>query len=167
MWIPKRPRRHPGPVVVAVAAMLTVSACTDTSLREGEPGATSVGQKCDSPSKIRANSHGLEIESSAADGMTLYGLIQADPYPLVASADVKKIVWRASGTGEVAVTVGSPDGATRPLTWGPEYHSDSNYDRPGDEYGSGLVTEQPGCWHVRFSRGGSGSADVWFDVAQR
>lgn len=110
------------------------------------------------------SSDGLEVEAVTTGGMTLYGLIQAEPYPFVASADVKKIVWRASGSGELAVTVGRPDGESTSLTWGPEYHPDSNYDRPGDEYGSGLVTDQPGCWHLRFSRSETGIADVWFEV---
>lgn len=96
--------------------------------------------------------------------MTLHGLIQAEPYPFVASEEVKTIVWRASGTGEIAVTVRRPDGESSSLDWGPEYHPASNYDRPGDEYGSGLVTDKPGCWNVRFSRSESGTAEVWFEV---
>jgi hypothetical protein len=147
-----------------VAATLTMAACTAGMPSNNAPRLSSTAAKCESPSKISKSSDGLEVEAATTGGMTLYGLIQAEPYPFVASPDVKKIVWRAGGSGELAVTVGRPDGESTSLTWGPEYHAASNYDRPGDEYGSGLVTDQPGCWHLRFSRSETGTADVWFEV---
>lgn len=93
----------------------------------------------------------------------MYGQVQADNF-LTASDTVKKIVWRISGSGQPTVTLTSPSGEESSLEWGPEFHPASNYVRPGDEYGSGLVLDEPGCWNIDFSRD-SGTASVWLDVS--
>lgn len=83
---------------------------------------------------------------------------------LTASGKTRKIVWRISGTGDPVMTVQGPAAATdAALEWGPEFHTGSNYDRPGDEYGTGVVFDAPGCWTVTFTRA-DGSAGVQLQV---
>jgi hypothetical protein len=59
--------------------------------------------------------------------------------------------------------VGAPDGRAQPLVFGPEAHATSSYDRPGDEWGTGLRFGTRGCWHIHLARADT-SADVWLDV---
>ncbi|MBD7994202.1 hypothetical protein H9639_02695 [Arthrobacter sp. Sa2CUA1] len=61
------------------------------------------------------------------------------------------------------MTVAGPLAEADALDWGPRLHYDSNYDRPGDEYGSGVVFDAPGCWTVTFTRT-DGSASVQIQV---
>jgi hypothetical protein len=84
--------------------------------------------------------------------------------PPIRVGDEVKIVWRMTGKGELSVTSESPTGRPGVLTFGPEPHGGSSYSRPGDEWGTGFVFDEPGCWHIRLQRT-SGSGDVWFDVA--
>jgi hypothetical protein len=75
-----------------------------------------------------------------------------------------KIVWRMTGSGPLRVTVTAPDGEHRPLVFGPEAHGASSYQRPGDEWGTGVQFGSRGCWHIHLARTGT-SGDVWLDVA--
>ena len=75
-----------------------------------------------------------------------------------------KIVWRMTGEGDLSVTYESPEGVPAELTFGPEPHGGSSYHRPGDEWGTGFLFDEPGCWHIHFERT-VGSGDVWIDVA--
>jgi hypothetical protein len=49
------------------------------------------------------------------------------------------------------------------LDFGPEAHATISYDRPGDEWGTGLRFGTRGCWHIHLARADT-SADVWLDV---
>lgn len=64
-----------------------------------------------------------------------------------------KIVWRVTGDGELTVSAERPDGSAGVLTFGPEAHPASNFDRPGDEWGTGFLFDVPGCWHLDVRRG--------------
>lgn len=74
-----------------------------------------------------------------------------------------KIVWRMTGTGDLAITVISPSGQSAPLTFGPEPHGGSTYERPGDEWGSGYRFDEPGCWHLHLERLDT-AGDVWLEI---
>ena len=63
-----------------------------------------------------------------------------------------KIVWRVTGDGELTVSAERPDGSAGVLTFGPEPHSASNFERPGDEWGTGFLFDAPGCWHLDVRR---------------
>ena len=74
-----------------------------------------------------------------------------------------KIVWRVTGEGGLRLFATGPDGHDRALAWGPVRHEDSDFDWPGQEWGSGYVFDRPGCWRLRAERG-SGAADVGLRV---
>jgi hypothetical protein len=89
------------------------------------------------------------------------------PHPLPARVgDQEKIVWRMTGTGMLTLAAISPDGKHHRLAWGPDAHSGSNWDKPGDEWGAGYVFTTPGCWDLRAIRGDA-IADAWIQVVTR
>jgi hypothetical protein len=65
-----------------------------------------------------------------------------------------KIVWRVTGEGDLTVRPIRPDGSTGELVFGPEPHAGSNFSAPGDEWGTGLRLDSPGCWQVELARTG-------------
>lgn len=119
------------------------------------------GTNCLPPSPLESNSAGgfPEVQGAASGGQ-LWGLIMANEgLPLQASSDIK-IVWRMTGSGSLTITTFGPNGATAPLTFGREEHSSSNYDRPGDEWGTGFDFPVAGCWQIHAARGDL-AGDVW------
>ncbi len=87
-----------------------------------------------------------------------------DATGLVASEAPKKFVLRMTGAGALTATLQAPDSSEHALEWGPEPHSSSNYGRPGDEWGTGLRFDAPGCWGLHLTREDEGSASFWYEV---
>jgi hypothetical protein len=120
------------------------------------------GVDCEPPSPF----DGLEVQGTGT-GVTAFGQFQgATPNDLSADGQTVKMVLRMSGTGELKTTLTAPDGSARSLDWGPEPHTQSNYQRPGDERGTGFSFDQEGCWAIAFKRGESDSATFWLEVAR-
>lgn len=65
-----------------------------------------------------------------------------------------KIVWRATGTGALTLRAELAGQPEVDPSWGPEYHTSSNFDRPGEEWGSGFVLPAAGCWKITAMRAG-------------
>jgi hypothetical protein len=107
------------------------------------------------------NRQGPEVVGDATDA-TVYGLMFTHSPPVRAGDEVK-IVWRMTGQGDLSVRFVDPDGRQRPLVFGPEPHGSSNYDRPGDEWGTGFLFDRAGCWQIHLQRD-VGVGDVWIDV---
>jgi hypothetical protein len=81
------------------------------------------------------------------------------PVPLPVGKEVK-IVWRMTGSGPLRITATRSDGMSARRTFGPEEHTGSNWNRPGDEWGTGFVFPEAGCWDLHLART-LGSGDVW------
>lgn len=142
--------------LVAGAVLLAVGpACAD----DGRRGDGSAGDCRLSP--IVMASIGFPEVAADASGGTVYGLLFTTP-PIRAGSEVK-IVWRITGTGQMSVVAADPTGGVHQLAWGPVAHGQSNWDRPGGEWGTGVVFDRPGCWHLRAERGDV-RGDVWLDV---
>lgn len=104
---------------------------------------------------------GQDVEGRAVDA-TLWAL-PFGPSPFRAGQEVK-IVWRMTGAGPPRFTVTGPHGPDPDaLRWGPEAHGASSWDRPGDEWGTGIRFAEPGCWRVTVRRD-RGAGAVWFTV---
>ncbi|HET6300581.1 hypothetical protein [Microbacterium sp.] len=147
-----------GPALgVVLAGALALTGC---AAPEGELGP--LGRAgCDPASPTV----GMVTEATASDGVTAFGLLEtADPRELAAGDTVHKLVVRMTGSGDVSAEVVRPDGSTRDLSWGPESHASSNFDRPGDEWGIGFALDELGCWEIRLAREGGDSASFWFAV---
>ena len=75
-----------------------------------------------------------------------------------------KIVWKLTGgEGPLSVQAALDDGATAAPIWGPESHGSSNWDRPGEEWGTGFNLPSPGCWTITVTRGES-MGEIRLDV---
>jgi hypothetical protein len=98
----------------------------------------------------------------AAPRADLWALV-FQPMPIRANQAVK-IVWRMTGTAGLTLTAQSAAGKTIAPMQGPQAHLGSNWDRPGDEWGTEFVFPQPGCWRVHATRATT-AGDVWFQVA--
>lgn len=101
---------------------------------------------------------GLAETMATSDSIEAWGLLWQTP-PLTIDQEIK-MVWRATGSGEIQIRAISEEGDVIEPTWGPDLHADSNFDRPGDEYGSAFVFPSPGCWEIEITRGND-SAHVW------
>jgi len=145
----------PSPVTPSATPSSPASASVGTPAPApvlGPPGAAGCAPA--SPTAIEPVSGLTEVQGTAPDANSIYGLIMA-PFPLAASNTTSKFVWRITGSGDLAVTVKEPDGSSGQLAWGPDDHEDSTYDRPGDEWGTGIILNAAGCWELNFDRGGA------------
>ena len=69
-----------------------------------------------------------------------------------ANAD-QKIVWRITGEdGTFEVQAQSESGTVIQPIW-LEYHEGSNWERPGEEWGTGFNFPEPGCWRITVTYG--------------
>ena len=67
-----------------------------------------------------------------------------------------KTVWRIDGPdvlGTPTFVLIGPAGQKGSLDWGPVEHGDSIWNRPGREFGTGLLFPSPGCWDVHVGLG--------------
>ena len=76
-----------------------------------------------------------------------------------------KIVWRATGDTEEFAEIGrSPSGeVVEPISQ--QRHTDSQWNRPGHEWGTGWELTEPGCWTFVVTRG-SASAEINVEVRE-
>ena len=143
--------------------MLAVAACT-TPVRgtRAGPAPTVPAPTCRQSTPLHESSAGSEARAaSTAGGLQAWALVQA-PVPIHVGDDVK-VVWRVTGEGDLSLTLREPGGLPRALQWGPEAHTESNYERPGEEWGSGYTFDGAGCWVLGVARG-AGTAIVVLDV---
>jgi hypothetical protein len=112
---------------------------------------------------------GAEVEAVSSTDIEVWALIfntwplhAGDPLRVPVDEEVK-IVWRATGDGDVSVDAVGPSGETLTPEWGPEIHGSSNWDRAGDEWGTGWTFPETGCWSLRLQRGDA-SATLNADV---
>lgn len=117
---------------------------------------------CDAATPIVIHESGPEVRGVSTNS-SIYGLLFLTHVQPIRSGDEVKIVWRMTGDGDLTATATSPTGRRGEMTFGPEPHSGSSYSRPGDEWGTGFLFDEPGCWHIRLERN-LGSGDVWLDV---
>ncbi len=131
------------------------------------PAAVALGAAgCRPASPVTAGMDGIPQVEGTGHGASLWGLLMF-PHLLPARVgDQEKIVWRMTGSGVPRMTAIGPDGRARRLAWGPTFHTGSNWNKPGDEWGAGYLFTVPGCWNLRAVRGRA-SADVWLRVVAR
>lgn len=98
---------------------------------------------------------------ATSDRIDVWGLLWRAP-PLPTGEEIK-MVWAANGTGDFQIRAAQNDTAAE-LVMGPALHAGSNWDRPGEEWGTAFVFPAPGCWEITISRGND-VAHIWVEVA--
>ena len=87
-------------------------------------------------------------------------------YRPAAPADTDlKIALRMTGSGPLRVRAIGPTGRQLRPIW-IEVHSGSNWNRPGDEWGTGWRLPTAGCWHLHATRTHL-AGDVWLTVVPK
>jgi hypothetical protein len=99
-----------------------------------------------------------------ASGATLWALFFFTDHSTVRAGAEIKIVWRMTGLGDLSISATGPGSRTIAPTWGPEPHGDSNWQRPGEEWGTGWIFPQAGTWTFHAARAGGGSGDLTVQV---
>jgi hypothetical protein len=158
-------------VVVALSAVVGLAGCTgsEPTVRPTVSATTSaatlgpLGKPGCEPESPRS---AMEVQGTPGEpGTSLYGLVMVRAGEALDQVGVDvKVVWRMTGEGDLNVRLIDPDGQRKALAWGPEVHGGSTYHRPGNEWGTGFVLDQPGCWEIRLSTDTS-HASVWVDAA--
>ncbi len=93
------------------------------------------------------------LEPAGIQGWAL--LFTEPPWP---TGEQVKVVWRLDGTGDPdASAIGPSDTVVDSDDLTP--HGGSNWDRPGDEWGTIWTFDEPGCWELRMARA-EGSASL-------
>ena len=144
----------------------TVPATIPTSPTPGITGPTTPGLKnCQPESPLDNSSVGPEMQGTGIHA-ELWALIQSTSgIPPVANTLVK-IVWRMTGSGYFSVAALGPSGAKVLPSQGPDGHMGSNWNRPGDEWGTVFTFPVAGCWDLHATRDNA-SGDVWLKVVIR
>lgn len=140
----------------SVAVLLVVA----STMRFGgwTGGDTSADAACE-PTLTEADpTMGVEAEAVSTDDGEVWALI-FNTWPMPAGDALRlpvdeevKIVWRATGEGDLVLDAEGPDGEHLDPVWGPEWHGGSNWDRPGDEWGTGWQFPVTGCWSLHIQR---------------
>jgi len=154
---PERGGKHSGEIAPwSIVIVLVLSACSASS--EAGPAAA---EKC-TPSITEAEPLlPIEVAAASSPDFEVWALIfnswqigLGDPLRLPVGREIK-IVWRATGEGEVSFSASGPRGETLEPIWGPDRHLGSNWNRPGDEWGTGWQIPVEGCWSITVERGGA------------
>ncbi len=113
----------------------------------------------------RTSSLSIPEIQGVANHSELWALIQSTTgVPPKAKSSVK-IVWRMTGKGTFSLVALNSQGKHLLPDQGPEAHGGSNWNHPGDEWGSVFTFTTAGCWDLHASRDGA-SGDVWLNVVQ-
>ncbi|MEU8262478.1 hypothetical protein AB0C02_17830 [Micromonospora sp. NPDC048999] len=101
------------------------------------------------------------------DGAELWALPFAkEQEPVLVAGKELKVVWRMTGSGDFAISATGPDGkAVKPVWVEPHGNGGSNWNRPGDEWGTGWVFPTAGCWTINATRT-SGTGSLVLRVAE-
>jgi hypothetical protein len=141
--------------LVLVTISIVLAACAPSPDRPTvtpTQSATIATQAVCQPSVAQPSKNGFpEIQGTMKSGGELWALLFFDK----AQANTEeKIVWRITGTGkQFDIFAQHEDGTIIHPIWGPDYHGSSNWERPGDEWGTGFNFPKPGCWTLTVTLG--------------
>jgi hypothetical protein len=115
------------------------------------------------PSQIQQSKNDFpEIQGTMRSGGEMWALLFFDKAHAKEDA---KIVWRITGSGkQFSVQARHDDGTVIFPIWGPDDHGQgSNWERPGNEWGTGFNFPKPGCWTLTATRGTT-TGEIRLDV---
>jgi hypothetical protein len=138
---------------------ILLTACTSTISPSKEISSeTEVGCQ---PSKIQESQNGfLEIQGDMKSEGEMWALLF---FETARANQEAKIVWRITGeTDEFQAQAQSETGTVIQPIW-VEYHGGSNWERPGQEWGTGFNFPTSGCWTITVLRGET-TGEISLDV---
>jgi hypothetical protein len=158
--------------VVALLAAIIVAACTpglparraaptDSPPTTAPPHPGPTAAVC--PPTPSFGASGNESAQGAGTGMTVYVML----FPVtrvLRHGEELKIAWRITGTGSPVFSARSRRSGTIAPSWGPEVHGGSNWNAPGDEYGTGWIFPAAGCWTITVRRDGGAYGQIALQV---
>jgi hypothetical protein len=113
------------------------------------------------PSEAQTSSTGFrEIRADMKSRGEVWALLFFDT---AHANEDEKIVWRITGESDQLDAQAQSEGGTVIQPIWKEYHGGSNWQRPGQEWGTGFNFPEPGCWTITVRRGettGTISLDV-------
>jgi len=103
------------------------------------------------PSKIQKSQNDfLEVQGNMKSDGEIWALLF---FETAHTNEDEKIVWRVTGeVDEFQAEARSEAGTIITPIWA-EYHGGSNWQRPGQEWGTGFNFPTPGCWRITVTRG--------------
>lgn len=153
------PTRSGRVVMTVFFALLVGGACSDGDGPQAKPESTSERtvtserlRRCQPPTPVNPSPAGFEARGTGTD-VTAWALLYEVP-PWKVDKEVK-VVWRMAGTGDFRVVASDHRGDIVDPLSGTTPHSGSNWERPGDEWGTFFALPSPGCWTLEASRGNS------------
>jgi hypothetical protein len=143
-------RGFPVLMMVFALSMGSLAACSPLIHPSG-PSAVTPNAGC-TPSQIQVTKNQLpEIQGTMKTGGELWALLF---FKEAHAKEDLKIVWRMTGSNYLfTVKAKNQNGTIVSPTWGPDYHTGSDWKRPGEEWGTGFNFPEPGCWSLTASRG--------------
>ncbi len=141
-------------LLVFIAISFALVACSSTPNHSGATPTQTIPiatQPACQPSQIQPSRNGFpEVRGTMKSDGEMWALLFFDEAQ--AKKD-EKIVWRITGTGkQFDIHAKHEDGTLIRPIW-VEYHGSSNWEHPGDEWGTGFNFPQPGCWTITVTRG--------------
>lgn len=135
--------------LLLVASVATACATTESPIARDDPQSAGTS----SPPVAEGSTAGIPGTEVRAESATLevWALLY-EPSPWKAGQEVK-VVWRATGAGSFAVTAVGPESQRVVPIAGPTEHFGSNWERPGDEWGTFFRLDEPGEWVLQVQRG--------------
>jgi hypothetical protein len=136
-------------VILSIDSMIGCAALT--SAPTSDPSATAARTVCQ-PSQIQTSKNEFpETQGTMSTEGEMWALLFFDK---AHSNEDTKIVWRITGSGnQFTAQARHEDGTVISPIWGPDYHGGSNWEHPGDEWGTGFNFSKPGCWTLTATRG--------------
>jgi hypothetical protein len=153
-----RLRVHAGRRVLATRTLTVRLPDATTFAPPGQPG-------CAPPSPANPTTREARGTATAGDLWARFFARLAGGHSAVLSSVVgkeTKIVWRLLGTGDAEFTALAPSGGELRPAW-VSRHEGSSWTRPGDEWGTGFVFSETGCWQIRAQRADV-RGDLWVAV---
>jgi hypothetical protein len=132
-------------LATGVSVLLLIQSCSEAE-SSGNNGLCS-----QAPISQRAD--GFYEISGIRNQYEVHGLLFSPQAGRVEVGDRVKIVWRATGNGELTLNAVDPSGTSVAPTEGPIAHGQSSFDEPGEEWGSEFVFRTEGCWTLVVQRG--------------
>ena len=134
-------------LLCVILALVPIAGCSDET--DASPEVCEPDLLAESGDVQAASS---DIEVWALFFATYQGLAPGEPVFAPEGEEIK-IVWRATGEGDVAFQALGPNGSSTTPIWGPEGHASSSWDdHPGEEWGTGWTFPESGCWSIELSR---------------